>query len=140
MSFGQRDRSITDRQRALPLNIKNACSLPYLNEFCQVQGGVTANHLAGKAERVCCCPHQGHGLVLGFLEFGLWITVIDNAGPCLNMKLAVTNLRSTQCDTGIEVTSGRDIADGAGIDAAACLLYTSPSPRDRQKSRMPSSA
>ena len=24
--------------------------------------------------------------------------------------------------------------------ASACLLYTSPSPRDRQKSRMPSSA
>mgnify|MGYP003324554923 CR=1 FL=1 len=24
--------------------------------------------------------------------------------------------------------------------AAVCLLYTSPSPRDRQKSRMPSSA
>eukprot|EP00828_Plagiopyla_frontata_P044816 TRINITY_DN7453_c0_g1_i11.p1 TRINITY_DN7453_c0_g1~~TRINITY_DN7453_c0_g1_i11.p1 ORF type:complete len:485 (-),score=112.97 TRINITY_DN7453_c0_g1_i11:23-1477(-) len=28
----------------------------------------------------------------------------------------------------------------AGIDAYTCLLYTSPSPRDRQKSRMPSSA
>ena len=26
------------------------------------------------------------------------------------------------------------------LTAAACLLYTSPSPRDRQKSRMPSSA
>ena len=26
------------------------------------------------------------------------------------------------------------------ISDAACLLYTSPSPRDRQKSRMPSSA
>ena len=26
------------------------------------------------------------------------------------------------------------------IDLEACLLYTSPSPRDRQKSRMPSSA
>ena len=25
-------------------------------------------------------------------------------------------------------------------DCGACLLYTSPSPRDRQKSRMPSSA
>ena len=25
-------------------------------------------------------------------------------------------------------------------DASLCLLYTSPSPRDRQKSRMPSSA
>ena len=31
---------------------------------------------------------------------------------------------------------------GVGIDAIdiPCLLYTSPSPRDRQKSRMPSSA
>ena len=26
------------------------------------------------------------------------------------------------------------------VSAPACLLYTSPSPRDRQKSRMPSSA
>ena len=29
---------------------------------------------------------------------------------------------------------------GVARDLAACLLYTSPSPRDRQKSRMPSSA
>ena len=28
----------------------------------------------------------------------------------------------------------------AGADICTCLLYTSPSPRDRQKSRMPSSA
>ena len=27
-----------------------------------------------------------------------------------------------------------------GITISTCLLYTSPSPRDRQKSRMPSSA
>src|SRR5665213_2658859 len=27
-----------------------------------------------------------------------------------------------------------------GVEVDACLLYTSPSPRDRQKSRMPSSA
>ena len=31
-------------------------------------------------------------------------------------------------------------AGGRGIRAWSCLLYTSPSPRDRQKSRMPSSA
>ena len=29
---------------------------------------------------------------------------------------------------------------GADREPATCLLYTSPSPRDRQKSRMPSSA
>ena len=31
------------------------------------------------------------------------------------------------------------IAEALG-DTTSCLLYTSPSPRDRQKSRMPSSA
>ena len=30
--------------------------------------------------------------------------------------------------------------DGSTGQPTACLLYTSPSPRDRQKSRMPSSA
>ena len=33
-------------------------------------------------------------------------------------------------------TSDQDLTDSISI----CLLYTSPSPRDRQKSRMPSSA
>ena len=30
--------------------------------------------------------------------------------------------------------------DTIGANTSTCLLYTSPSPRDRQKSRMPSSA
>ena len=30
--------------------------------------------------------------------------------------------------------------EGAEVSWMGCLLYTSPSPRDRQKSRMPSSA
>ena len=37
----------------------------------------------------------------------------------------------------IQSTNGAGQALGYGYD---CLLYTSPSPRDRQKSRMPSSA
>ena len=32
------------------------------------------------------------------------------------------------------------IVDSAGARGTACLLYTSPSPRDRTRSRMPSSA
>ena len=38
------------------------------------------------------------------------------------------------------VCNGGIIAGDKGVLAVDCLLYTSPSPRDRQKSRMPSSA
>ena len=34
----------------------------------------------------------------------------------------------------------RTLANHAEVRLLVCLLYTSPSPRDRQKSRMPSSA
>jgi len=34
----------------------------------------------------------------------------------------------------------RDLAAAKDADVMACLLYTSPSPRDRTRSRMPSSA
>ena len=36
--------------------------------------------------------------------------------------------------------SGARTDGGVGARSGGCLLYTSPSPRDRQKSRMPSSA
>ena len=42
-----------------------------------------------------------------------------------------------------ETTELEDLASPNALSADladACLLYTSPSPRDRQKSRMPSSA
>ena len=34
----------------------------------------------------------------------------------------------------------RSVVANSSFDGIICLLYTSPSPRDRQKSRMPSSA
>ena len=37
-------------------------------------------------------------------------------------------------------TAASGTSDGRGTIPNPCLLYTSPSPRDRQKSRMPSSA
>ena len=36
--------------------------------------------------------------------------------------------------------AGDQADEGSGGNTKDCLLYTSPSPRDRQKSRMPSSA
>ena len=41
------------------------------------------------------------------------------------------------CDLWIVSDNG---GKGGGADAYSCLLYTSPSPRDRTRSRMPSSA
>ena len=46
---------------------------------------------------------------------------------------------------GVAEGAGAGVAEGAGATGKKgkkgnCLLYTSPSPRDRQKSRMPSSA
>ena len=40
----------------------------------------------------------------------------------------------------LEKLKGEKKDGGSEEDCVACLLYTSPSPRDRQKSRMPSSA
>ena len=40
----------------------------------------------------------------------------------------------------VGANGGSTISQPAGRGARICLLYTSPSPRDRQKSRMPSSA
>ena len=44
--------------------------------------------------------------------------------------------------TGAILTAGTVLADAPPDSQGygSCLLYTSPSPRDRQKSRMPSSA
>ena len=47
------------------------------------------------------------------------------------VKIMITGFPSLE--TGVKALD-------EGADAYFCLLYTSPSPRDRQKSRMPSSA
>ena len=55
------------------------------------------------------------------------LTIADNTGA-----------RKIMC---IRVLGGnKNYASVGDIIIGVCLLYTSPSPRDRQKSRMPSSA
>ena len=53
----------------------------------------------------------------------------------------VPNKQDLGKSLGIDVTSAAAaILDAGDAQHIICLLYTSPSPRDRQKSRMPSSA
>ena len=60
----------------------------------------------------------------------------DMLGQAIN-KVNDTQQASTQLASAFEIgKSGVDLTDVM----ISCLLYTSPSPRDRQKSRMPSSA
>ena len=63
------------------------------------------------------------------------ISPIDGVVTSLDIKVGETAIASS---TNIPGSSLMTIANPSSI--YTCLLYTSPSPRDRQKSRMPSSA
>ena len=52
---------------------------------------------------------------------------------------ATLNLYRVSAPLFLEASTGLN-DDLNGVERKVCLLYTSPSPRDRQKSRMPSSA
>ena len=74
------------------------------------------------------------------------LNVIAVTTVCGNVPLALTERNARMmCDlagkTDMPVYAGAEAPMQRELRTAeACLLYTSPSPRDRQKSRMPSSA
>ena len=58
----------------------------------------------------------------------------------IETKAVTKNFGDLQVLKGIDLSiNEKEIVSIVG-KSGACLLYTSPSPRDRQKSRMPSSA
>ena len=63
-------------------------------------------------------------------------------GPCKQLaplvEAAAEEFKNDITVCKMDVDANRETAAEYGI--RSCLLYTSPSPRDRQKSRMPSSA
>ena len=65
-------------------------------------------------------PYLRH-LALGFIEW-------------LKQKWIGVKIENTMQDVDAQIKEIKEVWD------EDCLLYTSPSPRDRQKSRMPSSA
>jgi hypothetical protein len=105
---------------------KQARSLRYFNDFCQAGYAwpcgrvfVSARYLAKclarclarELQRVASGPDQRHGLVLRFLKFSLRITVIDDAGASLDMKLAILHKSGAKSDTSVEIAGGGNIAD-----------------------------
>ena len=77
-------------------------------------------------------------------QAGIVPTCIEMIHPNLTLShLAHTYLVTTDTDgNSVSTMTGNFNHDvqRLGLQSGACLLYTSPSPRDRQKSRMPSSA
>ena len=71
-------------------------------------------------------------------EVSAWSKQLKDAEDALVMsldELSFLPLGGTAVGTGINCPN-----DFSEESIKSCLLYTSPSPRDRQKSRMPSSA
>ena len=66
-----------------------------------------------------------------------WRTVQGNVE--LPLEMSATD-RAARADRARAARSVALISRGSSTFPWTCLLYTSPSPRDRQKSRMPSSA
>ena len=61
--------------------------------------------------------------------------------PRIGTAMAVTAVLLPVCAGPLPANAQEEIHHyGRRMEAMFCLLYTSPSPRDRQKSRMPSSA
>ena len=64
------------------------------------------------------------------------------AGVIINKKCNHPDFRHVCTEGGVKLKEGINppVYYGGPVLNNICLLYTSPSPRDRQKSRMPSSA
>ena len=86
---------------------------------------------------------HGDGLVLSVppnpsMAEGLW-TSVERGATDAGRSLDRTAFPATTLNT-IVITEPGEATDSERVRHLCCLLYTSPSPRDRQKSRMPSSA
>ena len=75
------------------------------------------------------------------------VEIVSNQGVGSLAEAGSIRLFNTQEENTVELRSGQgngegiiELFDGTSSNNITCLLYTSPSPRDRTRSRMPSSA
>ena len=67
---------------------------------------------------------------------GTYVWTGDGLNTTTGQTVVASNLTAGTYDYSVTVTD----ANGCTNTAETCLLYTSPSPRDKRQSRMPSSA
>ena len=96
-------------------------------------------------------PEEFGGSGLGYHEYVAIIDEISRVDPSIGLSIAAHNSLCTnhifkfgsseQHNKYLKLlASGKMIGAWALTEPNTCLLYTSPSPRDRSSSRMPSSA
>ena len=84
-----------------------------------------------------------HGGVMGRREAArpsLDVNLLERVLEPGNMRRAWRQVKANKGAPGVDGVTVDDWPKLAREQYESCLLYTSPSPRDRQKSRMPSSA
>ena len=131
-----------------------------LQIFEQVSGGYTTQAVTDGADTDLSVSDGATGATLAhrIIEFTGSLTAGRNVTIPLDVQnfyilkngtsgsQTVTFKYVSGTGTSAAVAAGKTIIayakadDGTNPNITACLLYTSPSPRDRQKSRMPSSA
>ena len=138
---------------------------PLTCQWCGVQENSYGNYRQHVYETGCTGYPAGCGHCGGIFPSGLLLSCHLNVRGLHRGSMAVTtvshSLQSAPLTTNCSISSFSDVAtiglsqmnpfsalpsDPApsilqfSLSSSCCLLYTSPSPRDRQKSRMPSSA
>ena len=82
-------------------------------------------------------------LLFNYSTTSTWAQVETNRIDELQRKLEAFANRGTGLNETVTISLNGSVQEMIALLAEStqiCLLYTSPSPRDRQKSRMPSSA
>ena len=81
--------------------------------------------------------HDIHSVLSGLPLYIKHIIVVDDASPDSSADLIADSAKKDNRITLIRHSQNQGVG---GAMVSGCLLYTSPSPRDRTRSRMPSSA
>ena len=73
----------------------------------------------------------------------LWTIIVNIYDPTMGVTISTVPVQLINTESLTDKGYTYEITDGSKISvyvSGPCLLYTSPSPRDRTRSRMPSSA